>query len=181
MPLYWLNENERIELYEHIQYLTRSNNINISDAGNIRTHFKNSTVWNFVSELEDKTLIRFKNNFTHKIELNINDLYYVATCFGFKLEKVSFRPLLKDLSDNRNKYFFRDEKNLLAISLLIHYNKIIENYEDLTDAGKNILKLLQQIGKSLTRVISNKKKAYNEMDLLIEEKVMVCIVLGFRS
>lgn len=180
-PLYWLNEKERIELYENIQYLTRSNNINISDAENIKAHFKNSTVWNFVSELEDKALIRFKNHFTHKIELNINDLYYLATCFGFKLEKVSFRPLLKDLSDNKNKYFFRDENNLRAISLLIHYNRIIENYEDLTDAGKNILKLLQQIGKSLNRVVSNKKKALNEMDLLIEQKVMVCTVLGLRS
>lgn len=159
----------------------QSNNINISDAENIRTHFKNSEVWNSLSELEDKSLIKLKKYFTSKSEINIKDLYYLATYFGFKLEEVSFRPLLKSLLDNKNKYFFRDENNLLAISVLIHYDKIIENYEELTDAGKNILKLLQVIGKSLRRVISNKKKIRTEMDSLIEEKVIVCTVIGFPS
>jgi len=180
-PLYWLGPIEKKELYDNIRFLMQPGKINISDAEKIRTHFKNSIVWNSLSELEDKQLTVLKNRFAFKKEIDIKDLYYLAKNFGFELKGVSFMPLLRDLADNKNKYFFRDEKNLLAISVLIHYNKIVENYEELTYAGKNILKLLQQIGKSLRRVVSDKKKALNEMDLLIEEKVMVCTVLGLQS
>lgn len=175
--IYWLSKSEKYQLYNAIHFLMELDSKKITNVEYIREYFKNSVIWSSIAELDDECLNILKNDFILDDTINLRNLYSLALMFGLDYEYGSFNSLISTITSGKNKYFFLNENNLLAISYLINYNKITENYENLTDAGKNIQNLLQQIGKSLKRVISKNKKSLSEMDLLIEKKVMVCKVL----
>ena len=75
-------------------------------------------------------------------------------------------------------YFFRDSKNLRAIGKLIGNRDIIENFEEINDAGVNIWKVLELVGHSISRVREGKINPYNEMDQIICDRMLVCKIIS---
>jgi hypothetical protein len=145
--------------------------------GYIRETFKNSIIWESLADVPIDILNMFKQSFAMNPKISIDNLFGLALLFGLEYEIGSFRYLMNAILTGKNKYFFLDEENLLAVAHLINHNLIAENYENLTAAGKNIRTVLQHVGKALKRVVSGNKRYLSDMDLLIEQKVMMCTVL----
>lgn len=176
-PLYWLSSSEKQQLYKNIQFFMEPVNNENTNSEHIREHFKNSIVWEILTKTTTDLLRIAKEKFTLNFSINLDSLYVLAQLFGFDYGESSFKSLMSDLLSGKTKYFFIDENNLLAIARLLNHTLIIDNYENLTSAGKNIRTVLQHVGKSLNRVISGNKRYLSDMDLLIENKVTICTVL----
>jgi hypothetical protein len=176
-PLYWLNDSERYQLYERVRFLMEPIPEETTQKEYIREPFKNSLIWESLGKIPIDRLNLVKQGFEKNSKITIDNLYELAKLFDLDYKKFSFRSLMNALLNGRSKYFFLDEKNLLAVAHLINHTFIAENYENLTEAGKNIRTVLQHVGKALKRVISGNKRYLSDMDLLIEQKVVICTVI----
>ncbi|MHB1708609.1 MAG: hypothetical protein ACYCT2_03940 [Thermoplasmataceae archaeon] len=176
-PLYWLNESERYQLYERIRFLIEPILEATTCEEYIKEAFKNSLIWESLADVPINSLNMIKQRFALNPKISIDNLFGLALLFGLDYEIGSFRSLMNALLTGKSKYFFLDEENLLAVAHLINHALIAENYENLTAAGKNIRTVLQHVGKALKRVVSGNKRYLSDMDLLIEQKVMICTVL----
>lgn len=175
--LYWLSETERYQVYEDIKFLMQIEKTENFSLEVFREHFRNSVNWNALSLQTDDVLVRLKKAFTSTPTVSLKNLYELAVAFGLIYDFNSFKLLVSTLSSGQNKYFFLDENNLLVLARLLNYARVQNNYEDLTDAGKNIRTVLQLVGKSLRRVMSGRTRYLSDMDILIEQKVMICTIL----
>lgn len=176
-PLYWLNDSEKYQLYKSIRFLMGLENDYTSDEASIRDYFRNSIIWDSLSDAPDGVLITLKEVFTLTKTLNLDNLYGLSLAFGLEYELPSFKSLINTSLTGKDKYFFSNENNLLYLARLLNYTKIEDNYEDLTSAGKNIRTVLQLVGKSLKRVITGANRNFNDMDVFIEQRVMICTVM----
>ena len=65
-----------------------------------------------------------------------------------------------------------------AIGRLLGNQDIIENYEEINEAGVNIWRVLELIGHSISRVIEGKENPYNEMDQIIKDRMLICHIIS---
>ena len=176
--LYWLNAEEKQQLYNNIRFLMEPINQGTLDKGAYtKEYFKKSIIWKSLIDVDTEYLKILKDEFEKLQNITIDAIYGLALIFGLDYENSSFKGLIISLYEGRNKYFFFNEKNLLAIAHMMNYCKIAYSYESLTSMGKDIRTVLQYVGASLKRVISGNENYLNDMDLIIEKKVMICKVI----
>ena len=176
--LYWLKEEEKMQIYSDIHYLLEPIAPNILNLGDdIKNHFSRSIVWKFLADVDSELLVMAKEKFQTVGTITIDTVYGLALLFGLNYEESSFKGLMQSLNNGRNKYYFFDENNLLAIARMMHFCKISENYQTLTTIGKDIRTVLQYVGASLKRVVTGKTNYISDMDLIIEKNIMICTVL----
>lgn len=174
--LYWLSDSQKHSLYDTLRFLTEPMPHSDRRAALIKEFFENSEIWPQISQLSFDNLVKLKRVF-ETVGVNDFSLHIVAVVLGMNYKFASFRQLLNELNTGTRRYYFEESDNLLAVSLLIINHSIEDDYEELTNAGKEIRVVLQLVGRSIQRVIRGGGASLNEMDNRIRENVRLCRIV----
>ncbi|MFO7881968.1 MAG: hypothetical protein R6U52_05480 [Kosmotogaceae bacterium] len=193
--LYWLGLSEKEALYNSIKFLL-SPLIDQIDTKELSTMWKETfsideNIWsdlslNIKNQIDQIKVIK-KDFESGRNYTTYSNLYKIAKIFDLKLTENSFKSLLssvrsKRMSSNPNSktvhYFFRKPKSLYAIGKLIGNQDIINNFQEINEAGINIWKILELIGHSISRVKEGKDNPLNEMDQIIRDQMKICQIIS---
>lgn len=175
--LTWLSESQKESLYATLKFLIRPIPESESSSAQIKEFFENNEVWPQIAELPPVNLVKLKKIFETD-GVSFNSLHALATQLGMNYKVVSFKQLLSELNSGSRRYYFEEPDNLLAVSLLLINQRIEEDYEELTSAGKEIRVVLQLVGRSIQRVIRGESASLNEMDSRIRDNVRMCRIIS---
>ena len=175
--LTWLSESQKESLYATLRFLIEPIPESESRSVKIKEFFENNAIWPEISELSIDNLVKLKKKFETD-GVSFNSLHALATQLGMNYKAASFKQLLSELNSGGRHYYFEEPDNLLAVSLFIVNQRIEEDYEELTSAGKEIRVVLQLVGRSIQRVIRGESASLNEMDSRIRDNVRMCRVIS---
>lgn len=174
--LYWLSPDMKEQLYSNLNFLITLQNTN-DNINIIRTFFNNSKIWDTLANSSDNLLSSLHIELEFYRRLNLKSIYKLARALGLKYDYLSFRPLIKGIEKGETKYYFQKDENLCALARLIGYDKIEESYKSINSTGKKIGNVLQLVGFSLKRVISDNIQPFNDMDSFIKNHVKICTII----
>lgn len=169
--LYWIPENKKDVISRVIRSLLQKD-VRIDQQYYIE--MKADSIWaDFITPLELAIIFKEKPG-----RITYEKLYNIANKAGLTLKFSTFKEYCTmDIKEENNKhYFFIEDTNLLAIGRLVGNQNIIENYKTLNEQGREVAKLLQVIGRSISRVASGRAHHFSEIDSLIEGNLQKCKV-----
>ena len=188
----WLSRTEKQFLFRSIVLLISKTKELVDDDDFFdqwQKVFENEgNVWFKLSNLSHDQ----KKELKHHFESGSNYATYakiskLTKFFGLTVEESTFTTLLSSVYSKRSvsasgkkvaHYFFRDSRSLRAIGRLLGKQDIIENFDEINEAGVNIWKVLELVGHSISRVIEGKENPYNEMDQIIRDRMLICHIIS---
>lgn len=169
----WLkNEKRRKLLFELFKKL-----FDESSISEVSEMFCPENIWTNVVSPE-----RLVDIFKNKKRMSYALLYKIAKSIGpIEIKESTFKQYCSmALGSEKNHYYFRTEEDLLTLGKLLGDYKIIENYMDINENGKQIKNVFQTIGNSVSRVTKGKADPLNVMDSIIMEKMRRCTILDIK-
>jgi len=160
--LYWLNSEEKENLYYTIISLLNNGNDN---------YFWENISSNIIMECSKKV----------KSKITYGSLFPIIKDIGFSLAENTFKSYCSSAVSDQKHYYFRNDLDLEAIGKFILNKNIIENYQIINEMGNKIGVILQIIGRSIARVLSGKGDSLNEIDLRIEGNLRKCKVIKITN
>jgi hypothetical protein len=170
LNLYWLNSTQRQILYKLVQSLLKGRYLTLEDEFFAET--KNDNIWS--DFITPAALIKIFSQKNHKITLDL--LYNIVNKAGLTLAPGSFKAYSSVGSAGTKHYFFNNERDMHALGLLTGNKNLIENFDVINEHGRQLTRLLQIIGNSVSRVARGKPNPLNEMDVIIENSMKQCKV-----
>ncbi len=168
--MYWLDETQNSALFKMIQTLLREPDSSeldkqLSDPNNI-----------YYGQLSSDQLLKTFKSRRNQITYEI--LFALAKFVGLSLAKDTFKQYCTFAINEQRHYYFRNDRDLLALGRLIGHQRIIDDYQIINSQGREIGTTLQIIGRSIARITRGVGDQFNEMDASIEGKVRKCIVIS---
>jgi len=188
--LYWLDKKEKHSLFLSIKFLLIRFQVEDDVFLELwKMIFDNEgNIWSDLHLLSDDKKKKLKYDFeSGKDNATYSNISKIAKIFGLRVTESTFTALLSGIHSNRSvsaserkavHYFFKEPESLLAVGRLLGNQDIIENYEEINDAGVNIWKVLILVGQCISRAIEGKMNPYNEMDQIIRERMKICRVIS---
>jgi transcriptional regulator with XRE-family HTH domain len=168
--LYWLNETQNMALFKMLQLLLREPNLAELD---MRLHDVNNI---YSGQLSSDQLTQ---TFTgRRNQITYEKLFKLAQFVGLSLAKDTFKQYCTFAINEHQHYYFKNERDLLALGHLIGHQRIIDDYQIINSQGRDVGTILQIIGRSIARVTRGISDQFSEMDASIEGKVQRCVVIS---
>jgi hypothetical protein len=168
--MYWLNETQNMALFKMIQILLREPNLAELDT---RLHDVNNI---YSGQLSSNQLTQ---TFTgRRNQITYEKLFKLAQFVGLSLAKDTFKQYCTFAINEHQHYYFKQERDLLALGRLIGHQRIIDDYQIINSQGRDVGTILQIIGRSIARVTRGISDQFSEMDASIEGKVRRCTVIS---
>jgi len=168
--LYWLDETQNTVLFKTIQLLLRDPT---SPELNTLLHDVNNIYSGQISS--DQLTQTFTGR---RIQITYEKLFKLAQFVGLSLAEPTFKQYSTFALNERHHYYFKNDKDLLALGRLIGHQRIIEDYQIINSQGRDVGTILQIIGRSIARVTRGISDHFSEMDASIEGKVQRCIIVS---
>jgi len=165
----WLSPDQKKNLFNLLSILLNKDFFTQEDNRNL---FVLNSIWR---NIESERLIEIFEEGTKKI--THTKLFNLATEMGLKYKESSFKALCSTAINEHKHYSFQNEKNLLALGLLLGHQDIINNYQTINEKGVKIGTFLRQVGRSIQRVASGNGEPFNEIDMAIEGKKKKCTII----
>lgn len=168
--LYWLNETQNSALFKTIQILLREPNPaeldkQLCDVNNI-----------YSGQLSPDQLIQAFTG--RRNQITYEKLFKLAQFVGLSLAKDTFKQYCTFAINEHQHYYFKNNRDLLALGHLIGHQRIIDDYQIINSQGRDVGTILQIIGRSIARVTRGVSDQFSEMDASIEGKVKRCTVIS---
>jgi hypothetical protein len=113
-----------------------------------------------------------------RIQITYEKLFKLAQFVGLSLAEPTFKQYSTFALNEHHHYYFKNDKDLLALGRLIGHQRIIEDYQIINSQGRDVGTILQIIGRSIARVTRGISDHFSEMDASIEGKVQRCIIVS---
>ena len=165
----WLSLDQKKNLFDLLSILLNKDFFTSEDNRNL---FVLNSIWR---NIESERLIEIFEEGTKKI--THTKLFNLATEMGLNYKESSFKALCSTAINEQKHYSFQNEKNLLALGLLLGHQDIINNYQTINEKGVKIGTFLRQVGRSIQRVASGNDEPFNEIDMAIEGKTKKCTII----
>lgn len=112
------------------------------------------------------------------LERNIgqNLLSRIAKKLGLTLANSTFKIYCSKAIADQNHYFFNDSINVKVIGKLIGHERIIQNYEEINEHGRDITSVLIRIGRSISRNVTGTSRDGHEIDMYVGKRLKECVV-----
>ncbi len=168
--MYWLDETQNLALFKMIQILLREPNSaeldkQLCDANNI-----------YFGQLSSDQLTQ---TFTgRRNQITYEKLFKLAQFVGLSLAKDTFKQYCTFAINEHQHYYFKNDKDLLALGRLIGHQRIIDDYQIINSQGRDVGTILQIIGRSIARVTRGISDQFSEIDASIEGKVQRCSIIS---
>jgi hypothetical protein len=168
--MYWLNDTQNLALFKTIQILTQ--NQNLTELDDLLHDTNNIWAGQLSSDQLTQTFTSRRNQITYE------KLFKLVQFVGFSLAKDTFKQYCTFAINEHQHYYFKNDKDLLALGRLIGYQRIIDDYEIINSQGREVGTILQIIGCSIARVSRGISDQFSEMDASIEGKVQRCTIIA---
>lgn len=168
--MYWLDEPQNMVLFKMIRLLLREP---ASPELDTLLHDVNNIYSGQISS--DQLTQTFTGR---RIQITYEKLFKLAQFVGLSLAEPTFKQYSTFALNERHHYYFKNEKDLLALGRLIGHQRIIEDYQTINSQGRDVGTILQIIGRSIARVTRGISDHFSEMDASIEGKVQRCIIVS---
>jgi len=168
--LYWLDETQNTVLFKTIQLLLREPT---SPELDTLLHDVNNIYYGQISS--DQLTQTFTGR---RIQITYEKLFKLAQFVGLSLAEPTFKQYSTFALNEHHHYYFKNDKDLLALGRLIGHQRIIEDYQIINSQGRDVGTILQIIGRSIARVTRGISDHFSEMDASIEGKVQRCIIVS---
>jgi hypothetical protein len=168
--LYWLDETQNTVLFKTIQLLLRE-----------PTSPELDTVLHDVNNIYSGQISsdQLTQTFTgRRIQITYEKLFKLAQFVGLSLAEPTFKQYSTFAINEHHHYYFKNDKDLLALGRLIGHQRIIDDYQIINSQGRDVGTILQIIGRSIARVTRGITDQFSEMDASIEGKVQRCIIIS---
>jgi len=165
----WLSLDQKKNLFDLLRILLNKDCFTSEDDLN---RFVLNSIW---GNIESERLIEIFEEGTEKITQT--KLFNLSTEMGLNYKESSFKALCSTAINEQKHYSFQNEKNLLALGLLLGHQDIINNYQTVNEKGVKIGTFLRQVGRSIQRVASGNGEPFNEIDMAIEGKTKKCTIV----
>jgi hypothetical protein len=167
--LYWLDETQNTVLFKTIQLLLREPT---SPELDMLLHDVNNI---YSGQISSEQLTQ---TFTgRRIQITYDMLFKLAQFVGLSLAEPTFKQYSTFALNEHHHYYFKNDKDLLALGRLIGHQRIIDDYQIINSQGRDVGTILQIIGRSIARVTRGISDQFSEMDASIEGKVQRCTVI----
>lgn len=171
--LYWLNESQLESLFNTLRILKGK-----GDAAEL-AHQLNDTdnIWSGRVTPYQLTQIWGGDNSA----ITYDKMFGLARHFGLSLTRGTFRQYCRFAVNEQRHYYFINDKDLLAIGILLGHQEIIDNYQIINSQGRDVSTILQIIGRSISRVARGQSDQLSEMDASIEGKIQRGTVISIND
>lgn len=167
--IYWLSSKEKEKLIITITFLVNSYN-----ADNRDDEVEKNIFWAPIISSNELREIFGKGNNT----ITYSKLYRVAKKLGISIAENTFNQYCSLALNEQNHYYFKNPDDLLALGRLIGHAEICDNYEIINEMGQKVGRILQIIGRSLSRVTSGNSELLSELDMGIAGLIKKCVVIS---
>ena len=168
--LYWLDETQNTVLFKTIQLLLREPT---SPELDMLLHDVNNI---YSGQISSEQLTQ---TFTgRRIQITYDMLFKLAQFVGLSLAEPTFKQYSTFALNEHHHYYFKNDKDLLALGRLIGHQRIIDDYQIINSQGRDVGTILQIIGRSIARVTRGISDQFSEMDASIEGKVQRCTIIS---
>jgi len=165
----WLSLEQKKNLFNLLCVLLNKEFLALKDD---RNSFVLNSIW---KNMKLERLIEIFEKGTKKI--THTKLFNLSKEMGLNYKESSFKVLCATALNEQKHYSFHDEKNLLALGLLLGHQDIINNYQTINEKGVKIGTFLRQVGRSIKRVASGNGEPFNDIDMAIEGKTKKCTIV----
>jgi len=166
--LYWLPDGDKEVL---IRTISASLNQYVEDNG--ENNFESNNFWYpFVSVDELKKVFGRGGS-----RITYSKMFRIAKRLGISIAENTFNQYCSLALNEENHYFFKNSRDLLALGRLMKHTEICNDYETINEMGRKVGRILQIIGRSISRVTSGNSELLNELDIGIEKVIKKCIII----
>ncbi|KLK87883.1 hypothetical protein SZ63_07605 [Methanoculleus sediminis] len=167
--IYWLSDEEKEKLV-----ITITSLVNPYNEDNLINEVEKNIFWAPVisfNELEE--IFGEGNNI-----ITYSKLYKVAKKLGISIAENTFKQYCSLALNEQNHYYFKNPDDLFALGRLIGHTEICDDYEMINEMGRKVGRILQIIGRSISRVTSGNSELLSELDMGIEGLIKKCVVVN---